>query len=250
MKFIWDEYVHPFLKKWLLSPFSNRVTKLLLYTGIAIVSTPLIEHLILKVVFKKIFDIDIPIDVPDVPAYIAGVTLMAFGGCHNLLFLSLENNKQERLLALQKEKQAKEEPHDQRIIEEIISLLPYDNTNYWIERASYAGLKRDFSHDLDCCMKFSEPPYALYNEVVESKKQELVAAICHFNSKCAGYLGAQEDQSGTMYLPPYHWKGSNESEKRYYEMLREVANAGQELLKAYDDFIKCVKSQGFIIGKI
>ncbi|WP_020159996.1 hypothetical protein [Methylobacter marinus] len=217
----------------------------------AIVSTPLIEHLILKVVFKKVFNIDIPIDVPDVPAYIAGVILMALGGCHNLLFLSLENSKQKRLLALQREKQAKEEPHDQRIIEEIISFLPYDNTNYWIEQASYAGLRRDFSHNLDCCMRFSEPPYALYNEVVESKKQELVITIRHFNSKCAGYLGAQEDASGIMYLPPYHWKGRrDESEKRYYEMLHDVANAGQELLQAYDAFIKCVKSQGFIIGKI
>ena len=100
-------------------------------------------------------------------------------------------------------------------------------------------------------MSFSGPPYKLYNEKAESKKQELVAVVRDFNEKCLGYLGGQEDTSGKMYLPPYHWKGMGvESEKKYYEMLHEVAESGQALLKKYDEFIECVKSEGFILQKM
>ena len=122
MKFDWSEHVHPFIQRWLFAPFSNKVTKLLLYTGMTIIAAPLVEHLIFKVVLKKAFNFDLPIDVPDVPAYIAGVSLMVIGALHNLLYLHLENRKQKRLQETSKEKKEKEEPHDQRIIESYLPL--------------------------------------------------------------------------------------------------------------------------------
>lgn len=249
----WREYVDPYIKRWVLSPFSNFVTKAFLYTGIALVAAPVFEHLLIKVILKEVFDVELQIDVPDVPAYIAGVVLMVFGALYHLSITYLANMSNKLDQADKDKKEGRENPHDQEIIESLLSLLPYENTNYWTEMAATSGIRRDFSRDLEQCEKFTTPPYNLYNSIVEEKKKEFVRTIGVFNEACfsSGYLGAQEDTSGDMYKPPYHWKGLNqESRDKYYELLHNVADAGIELRKQYDEFIGLVKAQGFIIGKI
>ena len=250
-KKIWKEYIDPIIKKWILSPFSNFVTKTFLYIGAGVVAAPMLEHLLLKVILLEYLGIDLPIDVPDVPAYITGVVLMTLGALYNLAIVYLGNINNRHTQEEKKEKQKRENPHDQEIIEEIISFLPYENTRYWVETARISGMRRDFAHDLDECEKYSTPPYNLYNQTIENKKQELMEQIKAFNSACLDYLGAQEDKTGKMYLPPYHWKSyGGESAARYYELSHKVAEAGQAFLDKYDEFITGVKSEGFILGKI
>ncbi len=63
-----------------------------------------------------------------------------------------------------------------------------------------------------------------------------------------GHLGAQEDTTGEMYLPPYHWKSlGKESEARYYEQVKGVSESGQKVRTMLDQFIEVVKKEGFII---
>mgnify|MGYP005990740211 CR=1 FL=1 len=251
MSDMFQDFIKPAFKRWLIAPFSNKVTKALLFTGAAIVAAPLIEHIILKVVLLQLFDIDVPIDVPDIPAYVSGVTLMAIGALHNLSFQYLEYRGGERAALERKEAQNNQVPHDQKIIEELILFLPYENTHYWLEQASYAGIRRDFAHDLEVCEKFITPPFSVYNVEVESSKKKLVLCIKDFNHKCLGHLGAQEDKSGQMYLPPYHWKSQGkDSQARYYEQVETVGNSAQKLKDQYDSFINTVKQQGFIINEI
>ena len=250
---IWDEYIDPIIKKWFLSPFSNVVTRIFLYVGAGLVAAPLLEHLIIKVVLSKYLDINLPIEVPDIPAYVAGVTLMVAGATYHLAHTHLVNIGTQHKLEEAKERRKNEIPHDQKIIAGLLANLPYENTQFWIESAATSGIRRDFAHGVEECEKYVTPPYNLYNQAVENKKRALVAKIAAFNKAAytSGYLGAQEDRTGEMYLPPYHWKGhGGESEERYYELLRRLADAGQELLKEYDDFITCIKSEGFIIEKI
>lgn len=250
---VWDEYIDPIIKKWFLSPFSNVVTKTFLYIGAGVVAAPLLAHLLIKVILLKYFDINLPIDVPDIPAYVTGVILMVVGAVYHLAHTHLVNVGNQHKLEEAKERRKSEVPHDQRIIEELLDKLPYENTRFWIERAPTSGIRRDFAHGLEECEKYVTPPYNLYNQIVESKKRDLIEKIAAFNEAAygSGYLGAQEDKTGKLYLPPYHWKGhGGESEKRYYELLYNLVDAGQELLAEYDVFITCIKSEGFIIEKI
>lgn len=249
----WREYIDPFIKRWVLSPFSNFVTKAFLYTGIALVAAPVLEHLLLKVVLKELFNVDFPIDVPDVPAYIAGVVLMALGGLYHLAITYQTNMSGKIDQAVKYKKEEREKPHDQEIIKSLLSLLPYENTNHWTELAATSGMRRDFSRNLEECEKFITPPYKLYDCVVEDKKKELVESIKAFNESCfdSGYLGAHEDTSGEMYWPPYHWKDLSEKSKdKYYELHHKVSDSGIDLRGQYNEFIKAVKAQGFLIGEI
>lgn len=246
-----EQYLDAFIQKWLQSPFSNKVTRALILTGAAISAAPLIEHLILKVVLLKIFNIDIPIDIPSTQAYIAGITLMALGAIHNLLFLNFELKKTRTNIEERKEKERLEISHDLKIIQNLLSKLPYENTRYWVEQSPVAGLRKDFSADLEFCEKFITPPFCLYNIKVEASKIELIKSLIAYNSKCAEFLGAQEDPTGPMYRPPYHWKGyGDEREARYYQMQSDLSDAGQEFLGRYNAFIKCIKSEGFVLEEI
>jgi len=242
------EIVKEFFKKWLLSPFSNKVTKILLYTGAAVVAAPMIEHLIIKVILLKFLDINIPIDVPDIPAYITGVILMFCGAIHNLSYQYLAFIQSKASDAKDLKIKKEQNPHDERIIKEILELLPYEDTNYWLGQAGYAGLRRDFYHDLEKCAKFTTAPFKLYNESIDLSKCTLINAIYDFTMQCMGHLGAQENPRGEMYLPPFHWKNQGaKSEAKYYEQVEAVGRAGEDVRLKLDNFIALVKKEGFIV---
>jgi hypothetical protein len=147
-------------------------------------------------------------------------------------------------------KETAEHAHDKIIISDILKLLPYENTKHWLNQAHLAGLRCDFTHDLDSCEKYNDPPHTIYNNLIEEKKVELVKAIRIFNIKCLDFLGAQDNPSGDMYTPHYYLKNRSETKDKYYELQKEVSDAARSLLHQYDEFIKHVKSEGFIIERI
>lgn len=81
------------IKRKIQSPFSNGVTKVFLFTGAAIVATPILEHLLFSAVLKHSLNIDLGVEVPDTKAYITGSILMALGATHNLIYLALRNER-------------------------------------------------------------------------------------------------------------------------------------------------------------
>ena len=81
------------LKVKIQSPFSNVVTKFLLFVGAAIVATPLLEHLFFGAILKHWLGIDLGVEVPDLKAYVSGCFLMFLGAAHNLVFIKLRNER-------------------------------------------------------------------------------------------------------------------------------------------------------------
>lgn len=86
------------IKRRIQSPFSNGVTKVLLYTGAVIVATPLLEHLLFGAILKHWLNIDLGIEVPDTKAYITGTILMVLGATHNLIYLALRNERDVKIV--------------------------------------------------------------------------------------------------------------------------------------------------------
>jgi hypothetical protein len=86
------------IKRKIQSPFSNGVTKAFIYTGITIVATPLLEHLLFGVILKHWLNIDLGIEVPDTKAYVTGSILMALGAIHNLIYLALRNERDVKIV--------------------------------------------------------------------------------------------------------------------------------------------------------
>jgi hypothetical protein len=77
------------------SPISNWLSKAAFVVGAMIVSTPLLEHLLFTAVLKKIFGIDLGINVPSVEAYIAECFLITASMAHNLVFVKLNQQHAE-----------------------------------------------------------------------------------------------------------------------------------------------------------
>lgn len=80
------------IAKVIRSPFSNYATRFVLMLGGVVISTPLIEHLLLNIILKKAFGIDLGIEVPDANAYITGSILIALSLAHNLIFIKLNQD--------------------------------------------------------------------------------------------------------------------------------------------------------------
>jgi hypothetical protein len=250
LKYLWVEYADPFIKRWIFAPFSNKVTRVLLIIGGGCFSAPPLGYLIATVILDNYLDIKIPIDLPNTEILLLGAVLLIVAVIHNAYIQKLTHEKG-RPTKSQEEKALIREAHDLEIINRILALLPYQKTRFWIERASYAGMRRDFARDLEKCEDFSQPPYTLFNSRVEENKQIFIASIHEFNKNSMGYLGAQEDTTGEMFLPPFHWKGlGGQSEEKYYEMLYALADAGVVLLREFDEFISIVKTEGFVIREI
>ncbi len=72
-------------------PFSNIVTKTLLFTGAAVFVSPAIEHLVFNALLRDWLGIDLGIEVPGVEAYAFGTLLMSIGAAHNLIFVYLNS---------------------------------------------------------------------------------------------------------------------------------------------------------------
>ena len=92
LKEIWSLFT-TWLKVKIQSPFSNVVTKFLLFAGAMLVATPLLEHLLFGAILKHWLGIDLGIEVPDLKAYISGCFLMFLGAAHNLIFIKLRHER-------------------------------------------------------------------------------------------------------------------------------------------------------------
>jgi len=87
---IWSLIVEAVLR-FLRRPFSNIVTKTLLFTGAAVFVSPVIEHLLFNAVLRDWLGIDLGIEVPGINAYAFGTLLMFIGAAHNLTFVYLNS---------------------------------------------------------------------------------------------------------------------------------------------------------------
>ncbi|WP_322629357.1 hypothetical protein [Halothiobacillus sp.] len=85
---IWNITVEAVLR-FLRRPFSNFVTRILLFSGAAVFISPPIEDLIFNAVLRDWLGIDLGIEVPGTEAYAFGTALMLIGAIHNIVFVYL-----------------------------------------------------------------------------------------------------------------------------------------------------------------
>jgi hypothetical protein len=84
----WNIIVEAVLR-FLRRPFSNFVTRILLFSGAAVFISPTIEDLIFNAILKNWLGIDLGIEVPGTEAYAFGTALMLIGAIHNIVFVYL-----------------------------------------------------------------------------------------------------------------------------------------------------------------
>lgn len=78
-------------------PFSNQLSKTVVWIGALIVATPPLEHLLISTLLERALGIDLGIEAPDLSAYIAGTTVIALGLLNHLayIFLNLKHENEQ-----------------------------------------------------------------------------------------------------------------------------------------------------------
>lgn len=139
-----------------------------------------------------------------------------------------------------------------KIISDFLLLIPYEHTRYWVDQAHLVGFNREDGLKLEMCEDYSRPPKNLFNKKVEDKKHVLLIAIQTFNETCLDFFQAEKQSNGVVTCRPhYHWKDQGENSRAlYYKIQKSVADAGTKLLKRLDEFIVCIKDEGFILDTI
>ena len=101
----------------------------------------------------------------------------------------------------------KQYDHDLKIIEEILFLLPYEQTIDQLERSYIAGILYQFSRDLDKAEKFTDEKFQLYNSDMETSKNKFIKSLKAFNASRISFLSVDHHEREPLRLDlPYDWK--------------------------------------------
>ncbi|WP_050088558.1 hypothetical protein [Yersinia intermedia] len=82
----------------------------------------------------------------------------------------------------------KKKAHDLKIIEEILTLLPYEATFYEAEQSYIVGMTYQFPRNLDDAGKYRDAKYRLYNSAVNEVKDNFIIAITAFYNSLTPFL--------------------------------------------------------------
>lgn len=85
--------VKEYIKRKILAPFSNKVTRALLYIGGSLLLLPTIKYIILDLVIRWLFAVSIPFDYPSRESIIAGVIILFLASVHNLFFILIQSGE-------------------------------------------------------------------------------------------------------------------------------------------------------------
>jgi len=107
--------------------------------------------------------------------------------------------------------------YDLRVVEELLDLIPYEDTLHHVDLSYLHGMPYEFARKLDRAENF--------NNVRYPTKEPL------------------------MVVPPYHWK-NNGSEATYRDLQGRLGDAAVSVTEQYDNFIRTLKSEGFVSDKI
>ncbi|WP_246432601.1 hypothetical protein [Xenorhabdus indica] len=146
------------------------------------------------------------------------------------------------------EKQKKN--HDLKIIEDILTLLPYEETIYRLENSHIVGIPLKFSMDLEKIEKFTDEKYRLYNNTVNAEKDNLVNATTKFLSSTNFLHVDHPDKEPHRLDLPHDWKNNPENEAKFRKCQSDMNRTSKILIECYKSFVKTFKEQEFITDKI
>lgn len=146
----------------------------------------------------------------------------------------------------------KQHDHDLKIIEEILTLLPYKNTIHQAESSYITGMFFSFSRELEEAEKFSGEEYTLYDNDVEDAKSKFIDAIKRFNVSHLGFLSVDHPDRKPLRLDlPYDWKNrGGKDEERYREYQNNMLDTSGVMNECYKNFVTVFKWKNFITDKL
>ncbi|HCS1609345.1 TPA: hypothetical protein OQM95_004700, partial [Shigella dysenteriae] len=71
----------------------------------------------------------------------------------------------------------KQDEHDLKIIDQILELLPYEDTTQWVEQSYLSGIRQDVCLNIEKAEKFSGEKYRLFNTEVNGAKDAFLDAM-------------------------------------------------------------------------
>lgn len=149
-------------------------------------------------------------------------------------------------------KQFKEKyEHDLKIIEQILEMLPYEDTLGWVAQSYIAGLPRDIFLNMEKTEKFSGENYRLFNDEVHNAKDAFIEAMRLFLNSTEPFLSIDyPNRVPVMLSLPHDWKHKGEqSEKAFRKHQQNLRETSGEMVDRYKEFIRTIKIQEFITDK-
>lgn len=146
----------------------------------------------------------------------------------------------------------KKHVHDLKIIEEILCLLPYEETIDQLERSYIVGMLFQFSHDLENAEKFTAEKFQLYNSDMENSKNKFIDSIKAFNDSYISFLSVDNPEKKPLRLDlPYDWRSKGrESESAYRKHQNNMRKTSGVMIECYKDFVRTLKKHNFITDKL
>ncbi|HAW2301537.1 TPA: hypothetical protein JLP48_004207 [Escherichia coli] len=139
-----------------------------------------------------------------------------------------------------------------KIIEEILCLLPYEETIDQLERSYIVGMFYQFSRDLENAEKFTDEKFQLYNSDMEISKNKFIDSIKAFNNSYRNFLSVDNPERKPLRLDlPYNWRSEGrESESAYRKHQNNMCEASGMMIECYRDFVRTLKKHNFITDKL
>ncbi|WP_254230647.1 hypothetical protein [Yersinia massiliensis] len=145
----------------------------------------------------------------------------------------------------------KKKAHDLKIIEEILTLLPYEATLYEAEQSYIVGMTYQFARNLDEAGKYMNEKYKLYNSAVNEVKYNFIIAITAFYNSLTPFLTVDHPEKEPLRLDlPYDWRNNPKSERTYRKYQSEMCETSAVMIENYQLFIKTIKENEFITDTI
>ncbi|HDL6709526.1 TPA: hypothetical protein U5D85_004384 [Yersinia enterocolitica] len=145
----------------------------------------------------------------------------------------------------------KKKAHDLKIIEEILTFLPYEATLYEADQSSIVGMTYQFARNLNEAEKYRDAKYRLYNPAVNEVKDNFIIAITAFYNSLTPFLTVDHPEKEPLRLDlPYDWRNNPKSEKTYRKYQSEMCETSAVMIENYKLFIKTIKENDFITDTI
>lgn len=146
----------------------------------------------------------------------------------------------------------KNNAHDVKIIEEILTLLPYEETVHYIEKSYLVGMPLDLSTRLDSARRFLDEKYTIFNPSLNEAKNKFIESIDDFSSVILEFLFVDHPEREPLRLDlPYDWKcKGEESENIYRKHQSKMRSTGDTMINYYRDLVRVFNEQGLITDKL
>ena len=142
--------------------------------------------------------------------------------------------------------------HNLKIIEEILILLPYEETIEQADLSYLVGMLLKFSQNLEGAEKYKDEKYRLFNASVNDSKNAFIDSVESFVNSYLGFLSVDHIEKEPHRLDlPYDWRNKGEeSEKKYRQHQSNMRETSGLMIERYKDFVKTFKEQDFITNKL